>query len=269
VTIGNPIAGAELPQAGALDVLAVGAHPDDVELGCGGTLALLAASGRATGIVHLTSGEAGSRGSAEERRREAARAAEALGIATLEILDCGDGGLRADRAEEDALIEVLRRLRPRLVLGPPPADRHPDHGRAHALTRAACFYAGLAKRSAERGAPHRPAALFCYLQHDLATPTFVVDVTTAWPRKMAALDAYRSQLWPEPSSAQTSSLAEEVLSNASGASTLVSSHEFRLSIEGRARHLGIAIGAAYGEGFLALGPLAVADPLDLVPRGLR
>ena len=144
-----------------LDVLAVGAHPDDVELGCGGTLALLASAGRAVGIVHLTSGEAGSRGTAEDRRREAAAAAGALGVATLEILDCGDAGLRTGRAEEDALIEVLRRLRPRLVLGPPATDRHPDHGRAHALLRDACFYAGLAKRSPERGAPHRPAALCC------------------------------------------------------------------------------------------------------------
>ena len=102
MTIGNPIAGAELPRPGELDVLAIGAHPDDVELGCGGTLALLAAGGRATGIVHLTSGEAGSRGSADQRRREAALAAQALGVATVEILDCGDGGLRGDRAEEDA-----------------------------------------------------------------------------------------------------------------------------------------------------------------------
>ena len=99
--------------AAALDVLAVGAHPDDVELGCGGTLALLAAAGRAVGIVHLTSGEAGSRGDASVRRREAAAAARELGAATLEVLDCGDGGLRTGRDEEDTLIEVVRRLRPR------------------------------------------------------------------------------------------------------------------------------------------------------------
>jgi bacillithiol biosynthesis deacetylase BshB1 len=237
----------------ALDVLAVGAHPDDVELGCGGTLALLAAAGRAVGILHLSSGEAGSRGSAEVRRREAAAAARELGVATLEILDCGDGGLRTGRDEEDTLIEVVRRLRPRLVLGPPRTDRHPDHGRAHSLLRDACFYAGLAKRSPELGAPHRPAALFCYLQHDLAVPSFVVDVTSAWARKIAALDAYASQLWGAG--------AKE------SPNTFVSSPDFRLSIEARARHLGIGVGASYGEGFLALGPLAVADPLHLLPRG--
>jgi bacillithiol biosynthesis deacetylase BshB1 len=249
-----------------LDVLAVGAHPDDVELGCGGTLALLARAGRAVGIVHLTSGEAGSRGTAADRRREAAAAARALGVGTLEILDCGDAGLRTGRAEEDALIEVLRRLRPRLVLGPPAADRHPDHGRAHALLRDACFYAGLAKRSPERGAPHRPAALYCYLQHDLAVPTFVVDVTAAWARKVEALDAYASQLWRE--GAPRAERARQRGKAPAAALTFVSSPEFRLSIEARARHLGVGIGATYGEGFLALGPLAVTDPLDLVPGGL-
>jgi len=258
-----------------VDVLAIGAHPDDVELGCGGTLALLASAGRATGIVHLTSGEAGSRGSARERRREAARAAEVLGVAALEILDCGDGGLRTGRAEEDSLIEVLRRLRPRLVLGPPPRDRHPDHSRAHALVRDACFYAGLAKRAPERGAPHRPAALHCYLQHDLAVPTFVVDVTSAWDRKIAALEAYPSQLAPQLSAARPTASGETRVRRRSrpGAAplrhpaTFVSSPEFWHSIEARARHFGVGIGATFGEGFVVLVPLAVSDPLALLPRG--
>jgi bacillithiol biosynthesis deacetylase BshB1 len=283
--------GAARGTTAALDVLAVGAHPDDVELGCGGTLALLAAAGRAVGIVHLTSGEAGSRGDASVRRREAGAAARELRVPTLEILDCGDGGLRTGRDEEDALIEVLRRLRPRLVLGPPAADRHPDHGRAHSLLRDACFYAGLAKRSPELGAPHRPGALFCYLQHDLAVPTFVVDVTSVWERKIAALDAYASQLWPsdvdvgeqlacsqqraEASSsrkrsrqrAETSSTPTRKRMTVTAGTTFVGSRDFRLSIEARARHLGVCIGATFGEGFLALRPLAVADPLDLLPRG--
>src|SRR6185503_11995295 len=145
----------------------------------------------------------------------------------------------------------------------PPSDRHPDHGRAHALLRDACFYAGLAKRSPERGAPHRPAALFCYLQHDLAVPTFVVDVTSAWTRKVAALDAYASQLWR--AAAPAAARARSRRPATAAALTFVSSPEFRLSIEARARHFGVGIGATYGEGFLALGPLAVADPLDLLP----
>jgi len=127
----------------ALDVLAIGAHPDDAELGCGGTLALLAQAGKRVGLLHLTAGEAGSRGTAESRRREAENAAAALGASELAFLDCGDGDLRRGTAEEDALIAELRRLRPELVLGPTPADRHPDHGRAHRLVADACFYAGL------------------------------------------------------------------------------------------------------------------------------
>ena len=145
------------------------------------------------------------------------------------------------------------------MLGPPSLDRHPDHGRAHALLRDACFYAGLAKRAPDLGEPHRPEALFCYLQHDLAVPTFVVDVTTVWSQKMTALDAYTSQLWSGGGKAGA----------ATAATTFVGSRDFRLSIEARARHLGVGIGATYGEGFLALGPLAVSDPLDLLPRGLH
>ena len=104
-----------------VDVLAIGAHPDDVELGCGATLAQLARAGRRVGILHLTRGEAGSRGTPEQRQREAERAAEILGAAELAFLDCGDGALRHGVAEEDALIELLRRLRPELVLAPTPA----------------------------------------------------------------------------------------------------------------------------------------------------
>src|SRR5437764_14486435 len=105
-----------------LDVLAIGAHPDDVELGCGGTVALLARQGRRFGILHLTRGERGTRGTAEERLADAERAAAALGVVDLAFLDCGDGGLRTGPAEEDALIEVLRTWRPDLVLSHPPSD---------------------------------------------------------------------------------------------------------------------------------------------------
>ena len=130
----------------SLDALAIGAHPDDVELGCGGTLAGLAESGHSVGILHLTSGEAGTRGDAETRRAEARAAASILG-AELHFLDCGDAGLRTGRDEEDSLIRKLREIRPRLVLAPSPEDRNPDHGRAFRLVRDACFYAGLEKRS--------------------------------------------------------------------------------------------------------------------------
>ncbi len=240
--------------AGGVEVLAIGAHADDVEIGCGGTLALLAGSGRRVGILHLTLGEAATRGTTEERRLEAEGAARALGVSSLEFLDCGDGALRTGPAEEEALIAALRRLRPELVLGPPPRDRHPDHGRAHRLVHAACFYAGLSRRG--EGEPHRPAAVFSYMQHDPFEPHFVVDVSATWEDKIQALNAYQSQLHQPGSSRQEPP-------------TKVASPEFRRAVEGRARHFGLMIGAAYGEPFWSPLPLAVADPWSLLPRGIR
>jgi bacillithiol biosynthesis deacetylase BshB1 len=240
-----------------LDVLAIGAHPDDVELGCGGTLALLARQGRRVGILHLTRGERGTRGTAEERLAEAERAAEVLGAVELAFLDCGDGSLRHDEAEEDALIEVLRTWRPELVLGPTPHDRHPDHGRAHRLVEAACFYSGLRNRG-PGGEPHRPAAVFSFMQHDLFTPSFIVDVTSAWDAKLASLDAYESQLH-QPGREEKDGAPK----------TKIASPEFRLAVEGRARHFGLLINAALGEPFWSRGPLAVADPLAILPGGVR
>jgi bacillithiol biosynthesis deacetylase BshB1 len=249
-----------------LDVLAIGAHPDDVELACGGTLALLAAAGRRVGILHLTSGEAGSRGTGAERRLEAERAAEVLGCREVRFLDCGDGGLRTGTAEEDALITELRRLRPALVLGPAPADRHPDHPRAHRLVADACFYAGLVRRGT--GSPYRPAALFCYMQHDPFPPSFVVDVTAAWEVKERALDAYASQLH-RPSAASSGAAVAGAGGAPPAVATKVSSPEFRLAVAGRAQHFGLLVGAAYGEPFWSNLPLAVRDPLTLLPSGPR
>lgn len=241
-----------------LDVLAIGAHPDDVELGCGGTVALLARAGRKVGILHLTRGEAGTRGTEELRRLEAAEAAKILGASVLEYMDCGDGSLRTGVEEEDALIALLRRYRPGLVLGPTPVDRHPDHGRAHRLVEAACFYAGLARRG--EGEPHRPAAVFSYTQHDPVEPRFIVDVTPVWEVKLRALAAYRSQLHQPDAAAG----ADE----RHGPATKVASPEFRKAVEGRARHFGMAINAAFGEPFTSRLPLAVTDPWTLLPGGL-
>jgi bacillithiol biosynthesis deacetylase BshB1 len=264
-----------------VDVLAIGAHPDDAELGCGGTLALLARAGRRVGLLHLTGGEAGSRGSATERRREAENAAAILGIAELAFLDCGDGGLRHGVAEEDALIAELRRLRPDLVLGPSPSDRHPDHGRAHRLVADACFYAGLRRRGS--GQPHRPAALFAYMQHDPFPPAFVVDVSAVWEVKERALDAYETQIHRggaapagvgsreggAAAAAETANRDAPPATSAAPPATKVSSPEFRLAVAGRAQHFGLIVGAAYGEPFWSGLPLAVRDPLQLLPGGPR
>jgi bacillithiol biosynthesis deacetylase BshB1 len=237
-----------------LDVLAVGSHPDDVELGCGGTLALLAQQGRKVGILHLTRGEAGTRGTAEERRQEAEEAAKALGAAEVGFLDCGDGALRTGEAEENALIERLRDWRPDLVLAPSPSDRHPDHHRSHQLVQAASFYAGLRNRHPEGGAPFRPGAVFAYMQHDPFEPSFIVDVSPVWETKLEALRAYRSQLYQ---------------GEAKGPETKVASREFWLAVEGRARHFGLMINVELGEPFWSRLPLAVSDLTAIVPGGLR
>ncbi len=237
-----------------LDVLAVGTHPDDVELSCGGTVALLAAQGKKVGILHLTRGELGTRGTPEEREVEAKTAADALGAACMAFLDCGDGALRRGRAEEDALIEVLRNWRPEILLGPPASDRHPDHGRGHRLVADAAFYAGLARRAS--GPPHRPGAVFSYMQHDPFEPAFIVDVTRTWEKKIAALAAYDSQLY-RPDTDRDEPM------------TKVSSPEYLLAIEGRARHFGQMIGAAFGEPFWSRLPLAIHDVTELLPGGLR
>jgi bacillithiol biosynthesis deacetylase BshB1 len=238
-----------------LDVLAIGSHPDDVELGCGGTLALLAKQGKKTGILHLTRGERGTRGTAEERQQEAGDAAKVLGAVEVGFLDCGDGAFRTGEAEEDALIERLRAWRPDLILAPSPSDRHPDHHRASQLIQSASFYAGLKNRHPEAGPPYRPGAVFSYMQHDPFEPSFIMDVSSVWETKLEAMRAYRSQLYQG--------------SEQKGAQTKVASREFWLAIEGRARHFGLMINAELGEPFWSRLPLAVPDMSMLVPGGLR
>lgn len=237
-----------------LDILAVGAHPDDVELCVGGTLALQARAGCKIGILHLTSGEAGTRGTRDQRRREAEKAAEVLGAEHVEFLDFGDGSLRHGAEEEDALIECIRRLRPEIVLGPAPIDRHPDHTRAHLLLRDAAFYAGLTRRGA--GEPHRPGAVFSFMQHYQFEPAFLVDVSETWDVKIEALKAYESQLYSPDR-------------DDDGPETKVSSPEFWAAIEGRGAHFGLMINAAYAEPFWSPSPLAVADVMSLLPGGIR
>lgn len=239
-----------------LDVLAIGAHPDDVELGCGATVALLAEQGKSVGILHLTRGENGTRGSGEEREAEARAAGRVLGAEVVEFLDCGDGALRHGQVEEDALIEVLRLYRPEIVLGPAPEDRHPDHGRAHRLVKDACFYAGLRRRAVDRGEAFRPGAVFSYMQHDSFEPSFVVDVTATWSRKIEALACYDSQLYSPDDDRDEPQ-------------TKISSRAFALSVEGRARHFGQWVGAELGEPFYSRAPLFVRDPMSLLPVGPR
>lgn len=232
------------------DVLALGAHPDDVELGCGATLASLAARGLVVGIVDLTAGEAGTRGDAAVRRGEAERARTVLGVAWRLCLDLPDGNLAADPAARVRLIRVLRAAQPRVMLIPDAGDPHPDHGAAAALAAAAGFASGVGGIAPEAGPRHRIAVMLAYAgPRQILIPTLIADVTATYPAKRAALAAHASQFDP-----------------AGGAATHLASGHFLAAIEGRDRLAGNSIGVEFGEGFQALEPLAAGEVAWLFGR---
>jgi N-acetylglucosamine malate deacetylase 1 len=226
-----------------VDVLAIGAHPDDIELTCGGTLAQLKTRGYRFGIVDLTRGEMGTRGTPEIRAAEARRAAEILGADFREALDLGDGGLPRGRKEELAVIDVIRREKPRLVLTPYPDDRHPDHRRAGQLVTDAAYYAGLRKLETAHPA-HRPQQTVYFSTFDPRPPDLVVDVTPFIETRRAAMRAFASQL-------QDSRSTEP--------QTVLSQKTFLEMIESRARQFGALIGVEFGEGFIARHPPRIDD----------
>lgn len=178
-----------------LDLLAVFPHPDDAEFLCGGTLARAADLGRTTGILDLTAGELGTRGTAEIRAREARAAAEVLGVSVRENLGLPDARLENSEPARTALVEAIRRHRPRVVILPYATGRHPDHRIASRLGYDACFLAGL-KNFPATGEPHRPHKVLyaTAYREDAPKPTFVVDTTDSFDRKIEALRRYRSQL---------------------------------------------------------------------------
>lgn len=226
-----------------VDLIFFGAHADDIELSCGGTLAKAVKDGLRVGIIELTRGELGTRGTPQVRRREARNAARILGARFREHLDFGDGGMRTGRDEELQIIEIIRHCRPKLVFSMWPDDRHPDHIRTGRLVTEASFYSGL--RQLETGLPaHRPQATIYYPQNYLVTPSFVVDVTKTWKTKMRAVAAFKSQ-FHNPKS-------KEPL-------TFISDKKFIEMIEARGRHFGALIGAEYGEAFMTKQPPKIDD----------
>ena len=226
-----------------VDILAVGAHPDDIELTCAGTLVMQAKRGRRFGILDLTSGEMGTRGSAKTRETEARRAAEILGAAFRETLDLTDGGLQTGRAAELAVIEVIRREKPRLVLTSYPEDRHPDHARAGRLVTDAAFYAGL--RKLETALPaHRPQQVLYYSTFLLQEPSLLVDVTLAMETRREAMRAFASQ-FHDPASREPQ--------------TMLSQESFLEKVEARARHFGMIAGVEYADGFVTARPPRIDD----------
>lgn len=229
------------------DVLAFGPHPDDVEICAGGLLLRQAQAGRRCVIVDFTRGEASTRGTPEERAKEAEAAGRVLGLAARENLGLPDAGLRVVPEQEEAVVAAIRRWRPRVVLSPCREDRHPDHLAAAEMVRRA-YYAATIGRAAGGGLPpHRPDALVEYFGHLEPTPSFIVDVTDVWQLRMQAVRCYGSQLGEGPRG---------------GAVTNIASPDFARRLEARYAYWGSRIGAAYGEPFRVDRMVPVDDPLE-------
>ncbi len=229
-----------------LDFLAIGAHPDDVELTIGGTIAKMAQMGRRVGILDLTRGELGTRGTPEIRHKEARAAAEVLGVELRETLDLGDGHLVDSIENRKVVIEFIRKYRPRVIAAPYWHDLHPDHGAAGRLVADAYYPSGFVKYPVE-GEAWRPKAVLFFQAHFRIDPSFIVDTTESFSKKMEATKCYASQLYDEES------VDKE---------TGISHPEFLDRIEARDRHYGALIGRRYGEPMLCRRVLRIDDPLD-------
>ncbi|AMR29604.1 bacillithiol biosynthesis deacetylase BshB1 [Hymenobacter psoromatis] len=239
-----------------LAVLALGAHPDDVEMSCAGTLLAAVAVGKKVGIVDFTRGELGTRGTPETRAAEAEAASKILQLSARENLGMADGFFQNDRAHQLLLIAALRRYQPDIVLANAITDRHPDHGRAAQLATEACFLSGLRMIETfdEHGRPQeawRPKHVYHYIQDRQIAADFVVDITPHWPGKWAAINAYGSQFFnptADPAAPQT----------------YLSSPAFASFMEARAREFGHLVGVEFGEGFTKERTLGVKELGDLI-----
>ena len=223
-----------------LNILAVGAHPDDVEVHVGGILAKAAGLGLRVGIMDLTRGEMGTRGTATQRHQEAMEAARILG-ATRVILDLPDCRFHEGEVNRLKIIAQLRALRPTILILPSPDDRHPDHRRAHRLVVESAYCSGLVNYPCE-GQPWRPEAVAWVGGENPGQPDLVVDVSRVWEQRMAAFDAFGSQFTADPDQPQTR----------------ISDPSFRRGVEGRAMHWGSMIAAPWGEALWTAKPVPPA-----------
>lgn len=221
-----------------IDILAIGAHPDDVELSAAGTLLKHRAMGFSTGVIDLTQGELGSRGTKETRKEEAAAAAEILGLSDRVNLKMADGFFEHSEENLRLIVEQIRRFKPSIVLLNAVSDRHPDHGKGSKLASEACFLAGLRRiETTWEGIPqeaHRPKAVYHYIQDRYLKPDFAVDVTDFVEQKLASIKAYKTQFW-DPASTEPK--------------TPISGEEFFEFLRGRMAEFGRSIGTRYAEGF--------------------
>ena len=237
-----------------IDILSLGAHPDDVEMSCSGTLLAATAAGKKIGIVDFTRGELGTRGTPAIRAAEAAAASQILGLSARENLGLPDGFFRNDREHQLPLIAAIRRYQPDVVLCNAITDRHPDHGRGAQLAADACFLAGLRMietfgDDGQPQAPWRPRNVYHYIQDRAIAPAFVVDISAHWARKWESIQAYGSQFF-NPDSEEPA--------------TYLSNQEFSKFMEARAREFGHMIGTEFGEGFTVQRPIGVREVVDLL-----
>ena len=236
-----------------LDILAFGAHPDDVELGCSGTIAKEISLGKKVGIIDLTRGELGTRGSVEIRNNESEAAAKILGISIRENLDMRDGFFLNDESHQMRIIEIIRKYKPEIVLCNAIDDRHIDHAKGSKLVSDACFLSGLVKIETSidgiQQEAWRPKLVYHYIQWKNIEPDFVVDITGFIDKKEASILAYGSQFY-NPNSEEPE--------------TPIATKNFLESIHNRSRELGRLIGTEYAEGFTVERYLAVNSLGDLI-----
>ena len=236
-----------------VDILAIGAHPDDVELSAGGTILKSVAQGKTVAIVDLTEGELGSRGTVRSRYEEAANSAKILGVEHRENIRLADGFFTEDRDSIIRLIKAIRHYQPEIVLANAIEDRHPDHGRGSSFISRACFLSGLLKietsRNGQEQEKWRPKVVYHYIQDRYIKPDIIIDVSEFREKKMDAILAYETQFYKE---------------GAEGPKTPISGKDFIAFLEARMRQVGRDIGAEFGEGFTVERPIGVDDLTTLI-----
>lgn len=236
-----------------LHILAIAAHPDDVELSCAGTLIKHTQAGHAVGILDLTEGELGTRGSVALRYSEAEAAAQIMGVKVRMNARMADGFFRNDAEHQRSIISYVRYFRPDIVVANALNDRHPDHGRAGRLIADACFYSGLRKIETQWDGmaqePWRPRRVYHYIQDRVQEPDFIVDISSVFEKKMDAIQAYKSQFY-DPSSDEPA--------------TYISSGQFMEQIRYKDGMYGKRIGTKFGEGFITENVPGIGDLDDLL-----
>jgi bacillithiol biosynthesis deacetylase BshB1 len=238
-----------------VDALAIGAHPDDIELVVGGTLLKLASIGYKTAVLDMARGEGGTRGTPETRAAEAAASAQTLGLTARENLALPDSHIWCDEDSRLRMVRALRRFRPKVIFTHYWEDPHPDHAHTAQIVREACYVAGLAKFDAQSGqARYRPSAIAHFMFPRTVPPTFVVDITPFADQKMAAIRCFKSQLY-DPASKEPE--------------TNISAKSFIDRVEARQRFYGTLINVEHGEAFIVKEAIQIFDPVELLTRQMN